>query len=192
MPVSTCCKQQQSQNTFQTELFGFKCAAGLIWNENRARHGSRASTDGGTEFHAHRNVTWKQPDLWANGHRLHSKHVNTGECWAARINKGEKEQNTTANTKDVHHFMISLYAITAYTSKECVYILLLLFCEKSAAHRCTVWMCVWMGGCKTTVKCFELSSRLQKLYINTDHYIPVISLVVNLIMVVFVNMGCVI
>ena len=35
--------------------------------------------------------------------------------------------------------------------------------QQSAANRCTVWMCVWLGECKNcTVKCFEWSSRLEK------------------------------
>ena len=34
--------------------------------------------------------------------------------------------------------------------------------QKSAANRCTVWMCVWMCEWQTTVKRFEWSSRLEK------------------------------
>ena len=37
--------------------------------------------------------------------------------------------------------------------------------QKSAANRCTVWMCVWMG--EFTVKSVEWSSRLEKRYVNT-------------------------
>ena len=39
--------------------------------------------------------------------------------------------------------------------------------NKIAANRCTVWTHGWMSNC--TVKRFEWSSRLEKLYINTDH-----------------------
>ena len=39
--------------------------------------------------------------------------------------------------------------------------------QQSAANRCTVWMCVWLGECKNcTVKRFEWSSRLEKRYIQ--------------------------
>ena len=45
--------------------------------------------------------------------------------------------------------------------------------QQSAANRCTVWMCVWLGECKKncTVKSFEWSSRLEKRYINTSPFI---------------------
>ena len=35
--------------------------------------------------------------------------------------------------------------------------------EQSAANRCSVWMCVWLGECKTTVKSWVIKTR-KELY----------------------------
>ena len=48
--------------------------------------------------------------------------------------------------------------------------------QKSAANRCTIWLCVcvcvWMcEWLNCNVKRFEWPSRLEKLYINTNHFL---------------------
>ena len=51
--------------------------------------------------------------------------------------------------------------------------------QERAANRCSVWMCVWMGEGKTTVKSFE-SSRLEKRCINTKPFTTGIIIVTGL------------